>query len=76
MDIFIHVGGLKSHYILSFKLKVPSLGFTFMYEPSSFINASNLERKMVVEVTIVIAYVNVININVVTRRRITEDQMF
>ncbi len=39
-------------------------------------NASNLERKMVVEVKIVIAYVNVVDINVVTRKRIAEDQMF
>jgi hypothetical protein len=31
---------------------------------------------MVVEVKIVIAYVNVVDINVVTRKRIAEDQMF
>jgi len=35
MDIFIYVGGLKSHWILSSKLKAPSLGFTLMYKPSS-----------------------------------------
>jgi hypothetical protein len=35
MDIFIHVGRLKSHQILSFKLKAPSLSFMFMHKPFS-----------------------------------------
>ncbi len=37
MDIFIHVGGLKSHLALSSNLKAPSSGFTFMHKPSSFL---------------------------------------
>jgi hypothetical protein len=85
MKIFIHVGGLKSHENLSSKLKVPSLSFTLMHKPSSFAkmqkmfqekNASNLEGKMVVEVKIVTTNVNVVDINVVTRSIIIEDQMF
>jgi hypothetical protein len=36
MDIFIHVGELKSHKTLISKLKVPSSGFTFMHKPFSF----------------------------------------
>ncbi len=33
---FIHVGGLKSHKFLSYKLKTPSLGFMLMHKPSSY----------------------------------------
>ncbi len=39
-------------------------------------NAYGLDMKMVFEVNIVITYVNVIDVNVVTRRRIIKEQVF
>jgi len=44
MKSFIYVGGLKSHYVLSYKLKVPSLGFRLMHKPSFlFVGGSFLQ---------------------------------
>jgi hypothetical protein len=65
-----HTCGLNGHKITS----CPK--FIKMQKMFQGKNAYGLDMKMVFEVNIVITYVNVIDVNVVTRRRIIKEQVF
>ncbi len=65
-----HIYGLNGHKMIN------SPKFVEMQKMFQGENASSLERKMIIKVKTITIDVNVIDINVATKRKITKDQVF